>query len=63
MDGRYGNKTTTTAGDILVMEVPFVLFIIRAGPRDVVAGGALEIEVLNGATKAARGEGESMKGG
>ena len=28
----------------------------RAGSRDVVAGGALKAEVLNRATKAARGE-------
>ena len=33
----------------------------RAGPRDVVAGGALEAEGLNRAAKATRGE--SMRGG
>ena len=35
----------------------------RAGSRDVVAGGALEAEVLNRAAKAAKGEGESVRGG
>ena len=35
----------------------------RAGSRDVVAGGALEAEVLNRAAKVARGEGESVRGG
>ena len=36
---------------------------VRAGPRDVVAGGALKARVLNRAGKAARGGGESMRGG
>ena len=35
--------------------------MIRAGPRDVVAGGALKAEVLNRAAKAATG-GEYEKG-
>ena len=38
-------------------------YTFRAGPRVGVAGGALEAEVLNRAAKAARGKGESMKGG
>ena len=37
------------------------LCIVRAGSRDVAAGGALKAEVLNRAAKAARGE--SMRGG
>ena len=57
------NANTITFLLIIKLYANDIIVRIRAGPRDVVAGGALTAEVLNRAAKAASGgRGESMRG-